>query len=97
MSPPDTLVYGRADGRDLLADRYRPSGGEQASANAVVMVHGGAWTSNDRLSPAVLCRELAAAGYTVFSLDFRDGRNGKHPCAVQDITAAIRCIRSRAP
>jgi len=60
------------------------------------MVHGGAWTSNDRLTPAVLCRELAASGYTVFSLDFRDGRNGKHPCAVQDITAGIRCIRSRA-
>ena len=60
------------------------------------MVHGGAWTSNDRLSPAVLCRELASAGHTVFSLDFRDGRDGKHPCAVQDITAGIRCIRSRA-
>ena len=60
------------------------------------MVHGGAWTSNDRLSPAVLCRELATAGHTVFSLDFRDGRDGKHPCAVQDITAGIRCVRSRA-
>lgn len=60
------------------------------------MVHGGAWTSNDRLSPAVLCRELASAGYTVFSLDFRDGRDGKHPCAVRDITAGIRSIRFRA-
>ncbi|MCE2425580.1 MAG: alpha/beta hydrolase [Pseudomonadales bacterium] len=92
----DTLVYGRADDRDLLAECYRPDGGDETPAKAIVMVHGGAWTSNDRLTPAVLCRELAASGYTVFSLDFRDGRNGKHPCAVQDITAGIRCIRSRA-
>ena len=63
---------------------------------AVVMIHGGAWTSNDRLSPEVLCRALAGAGFSVYSLDFRDGRNGKHPCAVQDITAGIRCVRSRA-
>ena len=60
------------------------------------MVHGGAWTANDRHTPAVLCQHLAAAGFTVFSLDFRDGRNGKHPCAVQDITAGIRYVRANA-
>lgn len=60
------------------------------------MVHGGAWTSNDRETPHVLCRQLAVAGFDVFSLDFRDGRNGEHPCAVQDITAGIRHIRANA-
>ncbi len=101
MSPPDrvaadTLVYGRADGLDLRAERYRASDPAARSDQAVVMVHGGAWTSNDRFTPEVLCRDLAAAGFTVFSLDFRDGRNGKHPCAVQDITAGVRYVRSRA-
>ena len=33
---------------------------------------------------------------TVFSLDFRDGRTGRHPCAVQDITAGIRFVRAHA-
>lgn len=60
------------------------------------MVHGGAWTVNDRHAPDVVCRNLARAGFAVFSLDFRDGRNGKHPCAVQDITAGIRYVRARA-
>ena len=46
--------------------------------------------------PDVLCRDFAAAGFTVFSLDFRDGRNGKHPCAVQDIVAGVRYVRARA-
>ena len=27
---------------------------------------------------------------------FRDGRNGKHPCALQDITAGVRFVRANA-
>ena len=101
MSPPDrietrTLTYGRADGFHLLAECYDAPGHRDRLGKAVVMVHGGAWTSNDRHSPDVLCRDLAASGFTVFSLDFRDGRNGKHPCAVQDITAGVRYVRANA-
>ena len=99
MSPlieTETLTYGRADGLDLLAEHYRAAQPDRRSGKAVVMVHGGAWTSNDRHSPEVLCRHLALSGFAVFSLDFRDGRNAKHPCAVQDITAGIRYVRTRA-
>ena len=91
-----TLTYGRADGLDLLAEHYRAAQPDHRSGKAVVMVHGGAWTSNDRHSPEVLCRHLASSGFTVFSLDFRDGRNGKHPCAVQDVTAGVRYVRASA-
>lgn len=91
-----TLTYGRVDGLDLLAERYETYDSASRLGRAVVMVHGGAWTSNDRHSHDVLCRDLASSGFTVFSLDFRDGRNGKHPCAVQDITAGIRYVRAMA-
>lgn len=99
--PPDavaaeTLVYGRADGLDLRAERYFPRRQASHVGKAVAMVHGGAWTANDRHTPEVICRQLAGAGFSVFSLDFRDGRNGRHPCAVQDIAAAIRYVRTRA-
>lgn len=92
----ETLTYGRADGLDLLAEHYWAAQPDRRSGKAVVMVHGGAWTSNDRHSHEVLCRHLASSGFAVFSLDFRDGRNGKHPCAVQDITAGVRYVRARA-
>ncbi|MCY3622079.1 MAG: alpha/beta hydrolase [Gammaproteobacteria bacterium] len=92
----ETLTYGRADGLDLLAEHYRAAPSDDRSGKAVVMVHGGAWTSGDRHAPEVLCRDLASRGFAVFSLDFRDGRNGKHPCAVQDITAGVRYVRARA-
>ena len=91
-----TLVYGRADAADLLAECYRHRDPAARNRRAVVMVHGGAWTSNDRHTPAVVCEDLARHGFTVFSLDFRDGRNGKHPCAVRDITAGIRHVRANA-
>ncbi len=90
----ETIVYGQAGSAELCAERYGARNAQLASA--IVMVHGGAWTTNDRHAPVVLCQHLAAAGFTVFSLDFRDGRDGKHPCAVQDITAGIRYVRANA-
>lgn len=92
----EALTFARAGGVDLVAQRHRHAHAEARLGKAIVMVHGGAWTSNDRHTPAVLCEALAAAGFTVLSLDFRDGRQGKHPCAVQDITAGIRYARANA-
>lgn len=97
----ETVAYGRAVGAELLAELHRPAsdsrGAQGSKGRALVMVHGGAWSSGDRHAPAVLCELLAAAGFTMLSLDFRDGRQGKHPCAVQDIAAGIRYLRARAP
>ena len=96
----ETVAYGRAAGVELLAELHRPGNGPWAGAGhegrAVVMVHGGAWSSGDRHAPAVLCGLLAAADFAVLSLDFRDGRQAKHPCAVQDIAAGIRYLRAEA-
>ena len=95
MTGSATLVYGRVRGADLRAEHH-PAEPNRRGGGAVVMVHGGAWTTNDRRTPSVLCEHLAAAGFDVFSLDFRDGRNGKHPCALQDITAGVRFVRANA-
>ncbi|MDE0053500.1 MAG: alpha/beta hydrolase [Gammaproteobacteria bacterium] len=98
----ETFIYGRVcephGGHpiQLRLERYVSLDDDVRLGKAVIMVHGGAWTSNDRHSPHVVCRNLAEAGFSVFSLDFRDGRDGKHPCAVQDVTAGIRYVRARA-
>ena len=98
----DTHIFARAPGEDgaqaidLCLESYVSRDPSRRIGKAVVMVHGGAWTANDRHSPHVVCHSLAEAGFSVFSLDFRDGRNGKHPCAVRDITAGIRFVRARA-
>ena len=91
-----SLTYARVDGMELRAELYRPAHAAYRLGKALVMVHGGAWTVNDRLTPEVVSTAFARRGMTVFSLDFRDGRNGKHPCAVQDIAAGIRYVRANA-
>ena len=91
-----SLTYARVDGMELRAELYRPAHAADRLGKALVMVHGGAWTLNDRLTPEVVSTAFARCGMTVFSLDFRDGRNGKHPCAVQDIAAGIRYVRANA-
>ena len=81
---------------ELLAELYRPRNAAGRLGRAVVMVHGGAWSIGDRLGMQTLSEAFARRGMSVFSLDFRDGRNGKHPCAVADIAAGIRFVRANA-
>ena len=72
---------------------FRPP---KASGHGIVMVHGGAWPSNDRTTPWVMCEALAAAGMLVASLDFRCGPDFQHPTASADIAAGIRYLRVHA-
>lgn len=60
------------------------------------MIHGGAWTANDRLTPFVLNEALARRGLLVASLDFRCGPDYQHPTASSDIAAGIRYVRNNA-
>ena len=87
------LSYANADGIDLLARCYTS---EHSVGEGIVMVHGGAWTANDRTTPWVVCEALARKGLTVLSLDFRCGPNHQHPAASADIAAGIRFFKLHA-
>ena len=88
------VVWRSDDG--LQARIYRPvDGGREArvAAGAVVVdVHGGAWAAMDRTLGEVYNQATAAAGFTVVAVDFRDGRQARHPAAVDDIAAAVRWV-----
>lgn len=90
----DDLVYARAGTIELRAHAYRPK--HDATLPAIIDVHGGAWTTGDRMSGALYDRGLASAGMFVFSIDFRQGPAAKHPAANQDIGAAVRYLRANA-
>lgn len=78
---------------ELLGRLYQP---EDSIGQGIVMVHGGAWTANDRITPSVMSLLLANRGLTVFSLDFRCGPTFQHPSASADIAAGIRYFRIHA-
>lgn len=97
------LTYSVLPGfRPLRLDLYEPPGA-LGSHPLVVFIHGGGWMSgHTRHSgafedwPAVLA-SLAAKGYVVASLEYRLSGEAPFPAAIQDIKAAIRWLRARAP
>jgi acetyl esterase/lipase len=90
------VPFARPEGRELLARIYRPKGEPAAPLAALVDVHGGAWSRNDRTSGAHHGKALAASGLVVVSLDFRQGSEHKHPAASADVAAGIRYVRAHA-
>ena len=91
----DTL-FAKPGGQELLARVYRPKGEAERPLAALVDVHGGAWSRNDRTSGAVHGRGLSASGLVVVSLDFRQGSAHKHPAASADVAAGVRYVRAHA-
>lgn len=83
---------------DQLARVYQPPTGAGAlrSGPAVVDVHGGGWSVMDRTLGERYCRAVAAAGFVVVSIDFRDGRVARHPAAVLDVADGVRWVRQHA-
>jgi len=90
----EDIEYRRVAGESLLARIYTPAGA--GPFPAVVGVHGGAWTSGDRLQNEPIDRALAAAGAVVVALDFRMPPKFRYPASVEDINYGIRWVKSRA-
>ncbi len=89
------VVYHVHGDKPLLARLYLPA--SPPPYPAVVEVHGGGWTSNDRLSNKAIHEALALAGIAVMSIDFRMPPEARYPASVADVNVAIRWLKSNAP
>jgi acetyl esterase len=88
------LEYTRHGPLGLAATHYQPAG--DGPFPAVVMVHGGAWTSSNRGATADLCRMLCDAGVVVLAVDFRMPPVAIYPGAADDVRTAIRWLKEHA-
>jgi acetyl esterase/lipase len=88
------VEYLRHGDAGLLARLYQPAG--PGPFPAVVNVHGGAWTSGDRLNNEPTSRELAALGCVVMAVDFRMPPQAGYPDSVADINYAVRWLKGHA-
>ncbi len=80
--------------RQLLGRLYRPR--RAGPCPAVVDVHGGAWTKNDRLQNRSIDEALAASGIVVFAIDFRMPPEVRYPVTVADVNYGIRWFKRHA-
>lgn len=90
----EDIEYLRHGGKPLLARLYRPRGAGPHAA--VVEVHGGAWTTNDRTANVAIHEALARAGVFVMAIDFRMPPEARYPASIQDVNYALRWLKLRA-
>lgn len=92
--------------RPLSMDIYSPPAEvekPEAGFPVLVFIHGGGWstgdaqTSNPIADFPQLLAGIAAQGYVVASVNYRLSGEAKWPAQGQDIKAALRYLRSRAP
>jgi acetyl esterase/lipase len=90
------LTYGRADGKDLLLDLYRPEK-QDGKLPVVVWIHGGAFrTGSKDDSQMGNVSWLPARGYAVASINYRLTHEAIFPAQIQDCKAAVRWLRASA-
>jgi acetyl esterase/lipase len=90
----EDVEYMRRGDKPLLARLYRPQG--PGPHPGLIEVHGGAWTSNDRLVNVVIHEALARAGVFVMAVDFRMPPEAQYPASLCDINYATRWLKLRA-
>ncbi len=89
------IVYRTAGGVDLLLDAYVQQGDE--TRPAVVVVHGGRWTTGSRVTyVGQLLEMLTEAGFNWFSVDYRLAPAHRYTDALEDIASAVDFIRCNA-
>jgi acetyl esterase/lipase len=104
-APENTLVfvqqdvpYGTVGGHPPLLDIYEPGEPSADLRAAVVLIHGGGWTSFDKSTMHGMGMLLARSGFVAFAVDYRllHGTENRWPAQLDDVQRAARWIRSNA-
>lgn len=85
-------------GQPLLLDVYQLGGPAVKPRPAVVLIHGGGWTSFDKSTMRGMAQVLARSGFTAFSVDYRlfQGTENRWPAQLDDVQLAVRWVRANA-
>jgi acetyl esterase/lipase len=92
------VAYGTVNGHSLLLDIYQPGEHSSGLLPAVLLIHGGGWTSFDKSTMQTMGMFLARSGFVAFSVDYRlfHGAENLWPAQLDDVQRAVRWIRANA-
>lgn len=98
ISVQDDIPYTVRNGQPLLLDVYQPAGLATGPRPAVVLIHGGGWTSFDKGTMRGMAQVLARSGFAAFSVDYRllQGTENRWPAQLDDVQSAVRWVRANA-
>ena len=84
--------------KSLLADVYVPNGEPPAGGRwpAVLVIHGGAWSSGDRKQVEGIAARVAKRGYVAVNVTYRLAPDSIFPAQIVDVQQAVRWLRGNA-
>jgi len=88
------IEYGTAGPVRLVLDAGVPDG--PLLRPAVILIHGGGWSSGDKKDMAFLTEPLSEAGLVWFSINYRLAPDYRWPACLEDVKTAIRWVKSHA-
>ncbi|MFM8448520.1 MAG: pectate lyase [Haliscomenobacter sp.] len=88
--------YKTAGGRELVADVFIPERPAQKAFPAVLLIHGGGWSSGSKENLVPMAQQLAKRGYVSVAVEYRLSPEIAFPAGVEDLKEALRWMRSQA-
>ncbi|MGB7284153.1 MAG: alpha/beta hydrolase [Candidatus Acidiferrum sp.] len=94
----ENVPYGVVNGETLFLDIFEPSGNSDHPRPAVILIHGGGWTSFDKSTMRPLAQFLARSGFVAVTVDYRLFHNGvnRWPAQLDDVQRSVRWLRANA-
>lgn len=80
--------------RDLHVDVYRPD--DDKTYPALLMIHGGGWSSGDKSLQVPMAQQIAARGYVTIPVEYRLIPEAVYPAGLHDVKTAVRWARANA-
>lgn len=80
--------------RPIFLDIFRPA--QKGKYPAIVMIHGGGWSSGDKSMEKPMAQQIAKKGYVAVAVEYRMSPEAKYPAAIYDIKAAIKWLKKNA-
>lgn len=85
-----------SDDKELLADVYLPTSTEAERHPTILMIHGGAWFSGNKVHVTYHAKHAATQGFAVVAINYRLAPKYKFPAQVEDCLDALAWIRKHA-
>jgi|SRR5579862_5990153 len=98
ISVHENVAYAKVGASELHLDIYQPSTRGSGPRPAVLLFHGGGWTSYDKNSMRDIGEFLARLGFVAFAVDYRlfQGTENRWPAQLDDAQRAVRWVRANA-
>ena len=96
VKAPRTVTYATVDGVPLSLDVYASTTAMRGPSPAVLVAHGGGWSSGDKGDASMFSELMAAHGYTVFDIQYRVAPQPNWRSATGDVKCAVGWVKQHA-